>query len=124
LRASTQVYRYGAAVGWAGLDNYIRLWSDEQFLNALWVSIKFVFLAVSIEAVLGFSLALFCLREFKGIRLLRSVLIIPMVITPVVVAILFRPIYASERAFGRLEALSVRTGAGPPVGRLCFEWTT
>jgi multiple sugar transport system permease protein len=111
LRASTQVYRYGAAVGWAGLDNYIRLWSDEQFLNALWVTIRFVFLAVSIEAVLGFALALFCLREFKGIRLLRTVLIIPMVITPVVVAILFRLIYASDA--GMVTALSVAAGGSP-----------
>ncbi|WP_037075826.1 carbohydrate ABC transporter permease [Rhizobium mesoamericanum] len=110
LRASTQVYRYGAAVGWAGLDNYVRLWSDGQFLNALWVSIRFVFLAVAIETVLGFALALFCLREFKGIRLLRTVLIIPMVITPVVVAILFRLIYASDA--GMITALSVAIGGG------------
>ena len=26
-------------------------------------------------------------------------------------------------AFARLEAIAIRTGAGPPVGRLCFEWT-
>ncbi|KWV41954.1 hypothetical protein AS026_22570 [Rhizobium altiplani] len=110
LRASTQAYRYGAAVGWAGLDNYVRLWSDDQFLNALWVSIRFVFLAVAIETVLGFALALFCLREFKGIRLLRTVLIIPMVITPVVVAILFRLIYASDA--GMITALSVAIGGG------------
>ncbi|WP_025659234.1 sugar ABC transporter permease [Rhizobium sp. IBUN] len=110
LRASVQAYRYGTAVGWAGLDNYVRLWSDDQFLNALWVSIRFVFLAVAIETVLGFALALFCLREFKGIRLLRTVLIIPMVITPVVVAILFRLIYASDA--GMITALSVAIGGG------------
>lgn len=110
LRASVQAYRYGTAVGWAGLYNYVRLWSDDQFLNALWVSIRFVFLAVAIETVLGFALALFCLREFKGIRLLRTVLIIPMVITPVVVAILFRLIYASDA--GMITALSVAIGGG------------
>lgn len=110
LRASVQAYRYGTVIGWAGLDNYVRLWSDDQFLNALWVSVKFVFLSVAIETVLGFSLALFCLREFKGIRLLRTVLIIPMVITPVVVAILFRLIYASDA--GMLTALSMAIGGG------------
>ncbi|MEK1887106.1 MAG: sugar ABC transporter permease [Phyllobacterium sp.] len=110
LRASTQAYRYGAVSGWIGLDNYIRLWSDPQFLNALWVSVKFVFLAVSIETVLGFALALFCLREFKGIQLLRTVLIIPMVITPVVVAILFRLIYASDA--GMVAAISAALGGG------------
>ena len=65
-----------------GLDNYIRLWSDPQFLNSLWVTVRFVTSRVAIETVLGLALALFCLREFPGIRLLRTVLIIPMVITP------------------------------------------
>src|SRR5262249_27329948 len=108
LRASTQLYRYGSPVGDVGLDNYLRLWSDPQFLNALWVTVKFVSLAVLIETVLGFALALFCLREFTGIRLLRTVLIMPMVITPVVVAIVFRLIYASDA--GMLTAFSEAVG--------------
>jgi len=108
LRASTQAYRYGTAVGSVGLDNYTRLWSDEQFLNSLFVTLRFVTLSVAVETVLGFALALFCLREFAGIRLLRTILIIPMVITPVVVAIVFRLIYASDA--GMLTALSEALG--------------
>ncbi len=67
--------------------------------------------SVGIETVLGLALALFCLREFRGIRLLRTVLIVPMVITPVVVAIVFRLIYASDA--GMLTALSEAMGGGP-----------
>lgn len=108
LRASTKLYRYGKAIADVGFKNYINLWSDQQFLNSLWVTLKFVTLAVSFETVLGFALALFCMKEFRGIRLLRTVLIIPMVITPVVVAILFRLIYASDA--GMLTALSMSMG--------------
>ena len=61
--------------------------------------------------MLGLALALFCLREFRGIRLLRTVLIMPMVITPVVVAIVFRLIYASDA--GMLTAVSEALGGGP-----------
>ena len=111
LRASTKLYRYGRPLREIGFDNYVRLWSDPQFLNSLWVTVKFVSLAVSIETVLGLALALFCLREFRGIRLLRTVLIIPMVITPVVVAIVFRLIYASDA--GLLTALSETMGGQP-----------
>lgn len=111
LRASTKLYRYGRPLREIGFDNYVRLWSDPQFLNSLWVTVKFVSLAVSIETVLGLALALFCLREFRGIRLLRTVLIIPMVITPVVVAIVFRLIYASDA--GLLTALSESMGGQP-----------
>jgi multiple sugar transport system permease protein len=111
LRASTKFYRYGKPLRDIGLDNYTRLWEDEQFRNALWVTVRFVTLSVSIETVLGLALALFCLREFRGIRLLRTVLIVPMVITPVVVAIVFRLIYASDA--GMLTALSEAMGGDP-----------
>ncbi len=110
LRASTQLYRYGNPMRNVGFDNYLRLWSDDQFLNSLWVTLRFVTLSVAIETVLGLALALFCLREFRGIRLLRTVLIVPMVITPVVVAIVFRLIYASDA--GMLTAFSKAMGGG------------
>ena len=112
LQTSTKFYRYGRAVSDIGLDNYRRLWSDPEFLDALWVTLRFVTLSVTIETVLGFALALFCAREFAGIRLLRTILIVPMVITPVVVAIVFRLIYANDA--GMLTALSlvVRGRAG------------
>jgi multiple sugar transport system permease protein len=108
LRASTMLYRYGKPVADVGLENYQRLWEDAQFLNALWVTLRFVSLSVAIETALGLALALFCLREFRGIRLLRTVLIVPMVITPVVVAIVFRLIYASDA--GMITAVSEALG--------------
>jgi len=111
LRASTQFWRYGKPLNDIGLDNYIALWSDPQFINSLWVTVRFVGLSVAIETVLGLALALFCLREFRGIRLLRTVLIVPMVITPVVVAIVFRLIYASDA--GMLTAFSETLGGTP-----------
>src|SRR3569623_3194448 len=110
LRASVMFYRYGKPIDFVGLDNYIQLWTDAQFLNALWVSVRFVFFSAAIETILGLALALFCLREFYGIRVLRTILIIPMVITPVVVAIVFRLIYASDA--GMLTAFSEAMGGG------------
>jgi multiple sugar transport system permease protein len=111
LRASTKFYRFGRPLRDIGLDNYWRLWTDEQFLNSLWVTLRFVALSVALETVLGLALALFCQREFRGIRLLRTVLIIPMVITPVVVGIVFRLIYASDA--GMLTTVSQSLGGSP-----------
>jgi multiple sugar transport system permease protein len=111
LRASTQFWRYGKPLRAIGLDAYLQLWTDNQFLNSLWVTVRFVGLSVAIETVLGLALALFCLHEFRGIRLLRTVLIVPMVITPVVVAIVFRLIYASDA--GMLTAFSEALGGQP-----------
>jgi len=111
IRASTKFYRYGKPLRDVGLGNYIQLWSDPEFLNSLWVTVSFVAVAVIIETLLGLALALFCAREFRGIRLLRTILIVPMVITPVVVAIVFRLIYASDA--GMLTAFSEALGGQP-----------
>ena len=62
--------------------------------------------AVAIETLLGLGLALLCLRELPFIRAMRLVLIVPMVVTPVVVGIVFRLIYASD-----VGLLSVALGA-------------
>lgn len=111
LRASTYFYRFGRPISNVGLDNYADLWSDPQFRNALWVTLKFVTVSVAIETVLGLALALFCAQELRGIRFLRTTLIVPMVITPVVVGILFRLIYATDA--GMLTVVSEKLGGDP-----------
>lgn len=111
IQASTQFYRFGKPVRSVGLDNYIDLWRDPQFRNALWVTVKFVTLAVALETVLGLALALFCARELRGIRFVRTTLIVPMVITPVVVGIVFRLIYATDA--GMLTTVSEKLGGEP-----------
>ncbi len=131
LKASAMFYRYGKPMAFVGFDNYIQLWRDPQFLNALWVTVRFVFFSVAFETVLGLALALFCLREFYGIRLLRTILIIPMVVTPVVVAIVFRLIYASDarHADRLLGSHGRRPGADPGrspegVSSAWWRWTS
>jgi multiple sugar transport system permease protein len=111
LQASTQFYRFGRPIDDVGLDNYVDLWSDPQFRNALWVTVKFVTLAVAVETALGLALALFCAHELRGIRFVRTALIVPMVITPVVVGIVFRLIYATDA--GMLTTVSEKLGGDP-----------
>lgn len=111
IQASTQFYRFGRPIEGVGLQNYKDLWSDPQFRNALWVTVKFVTLAVALETVLGLALALFCARELRGIRFVRTALIVPMVITPVVVGIVFRLIYATDA--GMLTTVSEKLGGEP-----------
>lgn len=111
VQASTQFYRFGRPIESVGLENYTDLWRDPQFRNALWVTVKFVTLAVALETVLGLALALFCARELRGIRFVRTALIVPMVITPVVVGIVFRLIYATDA--GMLTTVSEKLGGEP-----------
>lgn len=104
IRASTRLYRFGRDVGGIGLDNYRFVIEDERFREALWTTLKFVGLAVGIETALGLALALLCARELRFVRWVRTVLIVPMIVTPVVVGIVFRLIYASD--VGLLTALN------------------
>jgi multiple sugar transport system permease protein len=96
IRTSTQFWRFGHAVRDVGLDNYRQAWNDPFFRDALWVTIKFVTCAVALETMLGLGLALLVARELRFMRFIRASLIVPMVVTPVVVGIVFELIYATD----------------------------
>ena len=53
VQASLYFYRYGKPLRFVGLDNYVELWTNPQFLNSLAVTLKFVTLSVALEAILG-----------------------------------------------------------------------
>jgi multiple sugar transport system permease protein len=121
LRESFLGFRFGRETGSVGAQNYRDLWGDAEFRDALWVTAKFVVLAVSLETVLGLGLALLAARELPLVRLARLVLILPMIITPIVVGIVFRLIYASD--VGLLTTLSHKLFGGGPVFILDKGWS-
>ena len=112
LRSSTGFFRFGRLVRDVGLDNYRQAFADPAFIEALFTTARFVFLAVMIETVLGLGLALLVARERRLIRRVRATLILPMIVTPVVVGIVFRLIYASD--VGLLASMAHAVGLDPP----------
>jgi multiple sugar transport system permease protein len=118
VQTSMKFYRFGNAISDVGLDQYRQAFDDPLFTGALWTTLKFVTAAVAIETLLGLGLALLCLRELPFIRAMRVLLIVPMVVTPVVVGIVFRLIYASD--VGLFSSLSGLVGGGS-VGILDSE---
>ncbi|SFJ43462.1 carbohydrate ABC transporter permease [Jannaschia pohangensis] len=76
-----------------GLRNYFNLLGDAAFHESLWVTVKFAVLVVGIEMVLGVGLALLLDRELRGMTLLRTVFILPMMIAPIVVGLIWRYMY-------------------------------
>ncbi len=112
VRTSTGFYRFGRRLRGVGTGNYRQALDDPAFRDAVWVTAKFVFLAVAIEATLGLALALLCAREVRFIRFVRATLIVPMIVTPVVVGIVFRLIYASD--VGLLASVAGSFGLSPP----------
>ena len=118
VQTSMHFYRFGNAIRNVGFSQYRQAFDDPEFTGAVWTTIKFVGAAVVIETLLGLGLALLCVRELPFIRAMRVVLIVPMVITPVVVGIVFRLIYASD--IGLFTTASNFAGGGS-VGILDSE---
>lgn len=76
-----------------GFANYVSLWHDPNFRESLAVTLKFAFSVVSIEMVVGVGLALLLDRNLRGMSLLRTLFILPMMIAPVVVGLVWRYMY-------------------------------
>ena len=70
---------------WIGFENYIRAFTkDENFLNALWFTIKFTIVSVITINVFAFALALLLTKALKGTTFFRTVFFMPNLIGGIV----------------------------------------
>ena len=76
-----------------GLMNYVNIFKDKSFWSSVLITAIYVFLAVFIELVLGFIIALLFQIEFKGKKIVRSAILLPMVATPIAIAFMWRIMY-------------------------------
>jgi multiple sugar transport system permease protein len=83
----------GTAPSFIGLDNYGQVLVEPRFLQALWRTFVFTFSAVAVEAVLGVAAALLLDRAFVGRSVVKLLLLLPLVATPVAVGIVFNLFY-------------------------------
>jgi multiple sugar transport system permease protein len=79
-----------------GLENYQALLSDAVFLESIGNTAILVGLGVTIQVVLGTILALFFDLHLRGMGLVRGVLILPMLLTPIVVGLMWRAMLNPE----------------------------
>lgn len=70
---------------WVGIENYIKAFTqDENFLNALWFTIKFTIVSVITINICAFLLALLLTRALKGTAFFRTVFFMPNLIGGIV----------------------------------------
>jgi len=77
-------------VKFIGLGNYIKIVSDPSFYNSLFVTFYFIAGAVTLEFFLGIGIALLLDREFKMKRVITTMILVPMVVSPAFAALSFR----------------------------------
>ncbi len=68
-----------------GLEHYRAILTDPDVWHAMQATAHFVFWSVSIEMVLGFSLAYLIDRKFRGHAFWTTVIMLPMMMSPAVV---------------------------------------
>lgn len=78
---------------WIGLRNYTNLLNDPNFLESFGVTLKFASIVVTLEMLIGVGLALLLDRNIRGMSVLRTVFILPMMIAPIVVGLIWRYMY-------------------------------
>lgn len=73
-----------------GLDNYTRLLTSQRFWDAVRVTLVVSVLSLAIQLPLGFLLAVLVHRELVGTRFFRSSMLLPLLLTPVAVGLMWR----------------------------------
>jgi len=83
-------WNWGERFNFVGIDNYVSLVTSGRFLNALWNTIVFAASAVSVELVLGLGLALALSRLGLGRGVLRTLLLVPLMVSGIIVAVIWK----------------------------------
>jgi multiple sugar transport system permease protein len=99
-----------------GLGNYSAALRDPNFLTSLLNTVMFVAIVVAVETMIGMALALICSVEVRWIGILRIALIIPTVLAPVVVGLMWR--YMLFKGHGVLSYLLSLVNLEPETGIL------
>ncbi|HBG16905.1 MAG TPA: sugar ABC transporter permease [Firmicutes bacterium] len=90
----------GGRISFIGLDNYVNLLKEPRFFNSIKLTLYFTIMAVGIEVVLGVAIALILNRDFRGKNLVKLILLLPMVATPVAIGLAWTLFYEPTIGLG------------------------
>ena len=75
---------------WVGINNYKKIFSDQNFINALLFTVKFTIVSVVTINVFGFLMAYALTRGIKGTNLFRTVFFMPNLIGGIVLGYIWQ----------------------------------
>jgi multiple sugar transport system permease protein len=79
-----------------GLRNYIRMFTDPNFWEAMGNTLLFAAAALVFELILGFLIALLLNNPVKGVGVMRSLLLLPLMLPPVIAGMMWKTMLASN----------------------------
>src|SRR3982074_1367663 len=112
--------RGGVFSEWVGLDNYVRLFSDPDFINfstfppsgALWNNVLWIVFYTSIVIFLGLIIAVVAARvRYESV--IKAIVFIPMAISATALAVIWKFVYSPDANIGLLNAILGAFGVSP-----------
>ena len=82
-------FLFGSHARFVGVQNYIRMFHNPVFWYGLLVTFVLYFIALAAELVLGTYIGLLLHKKLAGVRVLRTVLLAPFAMPPVVVGMMW-----------------------------------
>lgn len=92
-----------STIEFVGLENYINLFQDEQFIIAILNTLWFTVLTVPLGVILSLLLAVLLNRQIRGISIFRTLVFIPVITSMVAVSLVWSMLY--EENGGLLNTL-------------------
>ncbi|MBM3559371.1 MAG: sugar ABC transporter permease [Alphaproteobacteria bacterium] len=119
---------------WAALDQYRRLLGDERWWAAVLHSLVYIVVPTALQMLIGLALALLLHAAIHAVRWTRALFILPMVLPPVVVGVLWKAFLLPD--LGGLDYFLSLVGLSAPrfletaegamgalILTLTWEWT-
>ncbi|MBL8165025.1 MAG: sugar ABC transporter permease [Anaerolineae bacterium] len=75
---------------WVGIQNYINILNDERYWNNFAITGRYALVSVLLQMLIGFGLAMLLRTKFKGSGLLTTLILVPMMLSPIVVAVFWK----------------------------------
>lgn len=91
-----------------GIQNYVTAFTDTSFLQPLRNTFVYILIAVSAELVLGTIFALIFEMKFKGNNIIRSLMLTPLMIAPLVAGLIWRLMLSAQ--FGIVNQILTNIG--------------
>ena len=111
LWMSTNQWQLGGEQSFVGFDNYLRLATDMRFWESMWHTVVYTVLSVVAPMILGTIAALVFDSKLPMRGLLRGIFVMPMMATPVAVALVWTMMYHPQ--LGLLNYLLSLIGIPP-----------
>ena len=97
-----------------GFSNLVEvLTADERFLNALWITLYFTVASLMLELVLAMIMALVMNRTFRGLGVIRTLFLLPLVATPTATSVIW--LIMMEPSIGILNYFLEAVGLPPSL---------